>query len=229
MYHTAAVCPPDVKRAWIDLIGPERVYEGYGATEEVGLCAIRGDEWLKRPGSVGRPVDTEIKIIGPDGRQCPPGEVGEVFMRRISLRDTYTYRGAEAANTDADGFTSVGDLAWVDEDGYLYPADRRVDLIITGGSNVYPAEVETMLLQHRDVDDVAVVGLPDPEWGHRVHAIVQPHAGASPSADELSAFCRERLQPYKVPKTFELVEQLPRDAAGKLRRANLVRERTAGG
>ncbi|MGZ8476430.1 MAG: AMP-binding protein, partial [Candidatus Limnocylindria bacterium] len=159
MYHTAAHCPPDLKRAWLDLLAPERVYEGYGATEEVGLCAIRGDEWLEHPGSVGRPVDTEVKIVGADGAPCPPGEAGEVFMRRISLSETYRYIGAEPAAMDDEGFTSVGDMGWVDEDGYLYPADRRVDLIITGGSNVYPAEVEAVLFEHDAVDDAVVIGL----------------------------------------------------------------------
>lgn len=225
VYHTASHCPPDLKRAWIDLVGPERLYEGFGATEEVGLCAIRGDEWLEHPGSVGRPVDTEIKIRDLDGRECAAGEVGEIFMRRISGVETYRYVGAEPARTDGEGFVSTGDMGWLDDDGYVFLADRRVDLIITGGSNVFPAEVEAALHEHPDVEDVAVIGLTDPEWGQRVHAVVQPYAGRTPTAHALSAFCRERLLSYKVPKTIELIEQLPRDAAGKVRRADLVAER----
>jgi len=229
VYHTAAHCPPDLKRAWIDLIGPERLYEGFGATEEVGICAIRGDEWLEHPGSVGRPIDTEVKIVDADGRRCAAGEVGEIYMRRVRAGLTYHYLGAERARTDDEGFTSVGDLGWLDEEGYLYTADRRVDLIITGGSNVYPAEVEAVLHEHADVEDAAVIGLPDTDWGKRVHAIVKPYPGRTPREADLRSHCRERLQPYKVPKDFELVARLPRDAAGKLRRAELVAERATDG
>jgi bile acid-coenzyme A ligase len=229
VYHTASHCPPDLKRAWIDLVGAEHVYEGFGATEEVGLCAIRGDEWLEHPGSVGRPVDSEIRIVGADGSQCPPGTVGEIFMRRISNRDTYAYRGAARARTDAEGFATVGDLGWVDDEGYVYLADRRVDLIITGGANVYPAEVEAAVLEHPAVHDAAVVGLPDEDWGSRVHAIVEPRAGAEVTATELTDHCRSRLQPYKIPKTFEFLPRLPRDEAGKVRRSQLRAERTADG
>ena len=226
VYHTAAPCPVDVKRAWIALVGPEHLYEGFGATEEVGLCAIRGDEWLLHPGSVGRPVDTEIRILDGDHRPCDAGEVGEIFMRRRSVRETFTYRGSDRAEVDADGFASVGDLGWLDPDGYLFLADRRVDLIITGGSNVYPAEVEAVIAIHPGVADVAVIGLPDPDWGSRVHAIVQPRSFASPPlADELAAHCRARLQPHKVPKHFEFVAELPRDEASKIRRSQLVAER----
>jgi bile acid-coenzyme A ligase len=123
---------------------------------------------------------------------------------------------------------SVGDMGWVDEDGYLFVADRRVDLIITGGSNVYPAEVEAVLSRHPDVDDVVVIGLPDPEWGKRVHAIVQPRdAAAAPTYEELRAYCASQLTAYKVPKSLELMDELPRDAAGKIRRRALVEQRSA--
>jgi bile acid-coenzyme A ligase len=229
VYHTASHCPPDLKRGWIDLVGAEHVYEGFGATEEVGLCAIRGDEWLEHPGSVGRPVDSEIRIVAEDGSECPPGTVGEIYMRRISNQDTYTYRGSARAQTDADGFATVGDLGWIDDEGYVYLADRRIDLIISGGANVYPAEVEAALLEHPAVGDAVAVGLPDEDWGARVHAIVEPREGVEVTAAELAEHCRSRLQSYKIPKTYEFLPRLPRDEAGKVRRSELRAERTAGG
>ncbi|HEX2038217.1 MAG TPA: AMP-binding protein, partial [Acidimicrobiales bacterium] len=211
VFHTAAPCPEWVKRGWIDLIGPERVYELFGATEAVGLCVIRGDEWLEHPGTVGRPaMDTELKILDDDGNEVPTGEVGEIYMRRTTASTTYEYKGSAPARSTADGFVSVGDLGWVDQDGYLHLADRRADLIISGGANIYPAEVELALAEHPAVCDSAVVGLPSEEWGKSVHAIVQPCDPENPpTVEELTRHCRERLAPYKVPKSWELVEQLP--------------------
>jgi bile acid-coenzyme A ligase len=228
-FHTAAPCPAWLKRAWIDLIGGERLYEAFGATEAVGSTVIRGDEWLRHPGSVGRPQDCDLRILDADGRDLPSGEVGEIFMRPHAQRPTYYYLGSPPAKSSADGFVSVGDLGWVDGEGYLYLADRRVDLIIVGGSNVYPAEVEAVLLQHPQVEDAAVIGLPDDDLGRRVHAIIQPLDPAqSPSADVLDEYCRARLARYKVPKSYEFVAVLPRDDAGKIRRSSLVAERTGG-
>lgn len=228
VFHTAAPCPAWVKRGWIDLIGGERVFELYGATEAVGICTIRGDEWLAHPGSVGRPTaDSELRILDEEGQELPPGEVGEVFMRRGGGEAaTYTYVGSPSAKATPDGFVSVGDLGHVDEDGYLYLADRRADLIITGGANVYPAEVEVALSEHPGVLDSAVVGLPSEEWGKTVHAIVEPRdPGNPPVAEDLDRHCRERLAPYKIPKSWELVATLPRDEAGKIRRSALAAER----
>ncbi len=223
-FHTAAPCPPWLKRAWIDLIGAEKLYEGFGATEAVGSCRIRGDEWLEHPGSLGRPVNCDLAILDEDWQPVPTGEVGEIFMRPHSDQPTYSYIGSDPARTTPEGFVSVGDMGWVDEEGYLYLADRRTDLIITGGANVYPAEVEAALSEHPGVADVAVIGLRDDEWGKRVHGIVQL---AEPLTTEaLDGHCRERLASYKVPKTWEFIETLPRDEAGKIRRSALVAERT---
>lgn len=219
-FHTAAPCPPWLKRAWIDLIGAEKLYEGFGATEAVGSCVIRGDEWLEHPGSLGRPVNCDLAILDEDWQPVPVGEVGEIFMRSHSSQPTYVYIGSDRAKTTPEGFVSVGDMGWVDDEGYLYLADRRTDLIITGGVNVYPAEVEAALSEHPGIGDVAVIGLPDEEWGKRVHAIVQP--GEELTVEELDAHCRERLSSHKVPKSWEFVDSLPRDEAGKLRRSALV-------
>ena len=226
VFHTAGPCPPEVKRGWIALVGAERLYEAYGSTEDVGHTRIRGDEWLTHPGSVGRPVDTEILIVGDDGRPVATGEVGEIYMRRPGASETYAYVGAPPARTQGDGFTSVGDLGWLDGKGYLYLADRRTDLIVSGGANVYPAEVEAVLLEHPAVADVAVIGLPDPEWGRRVHAVVEARRGAVVDAALLDAHARERIASYKTPKTYDFVERLPRDESGKIRRIALVEERS---
>jgi bile acid-coenzyme A ligase len=227
---SAAPCPDWLKRFWIDLIGAEKVYEVYGSTEGIGSTIIRGDEWLEHPGSVGKPVSCELKILDEDGQELPTGEVGEIFMRPLEGRTpTFEYIGAPDAKSSSDGFKSISDLGWVDAEGYLYIADRRVDLIVSGGANVYPAEVEAALSEHPGLSDAAVIGVPDEEWGRRVHAIVQVDDLASaPAASELDVHCRERLTSYKVPKTYEFVAELPRNEAGKIRRSALVAERESG-
>jgi bile acid-coenzyme A ligase len=227
--HTAAPCPPWVKRAWIDLIGGERVFEGFGAAEAVGVATIRGDEWLLHPGSVGTPKGCDLRILDERGDDVPSGEMGEIFMRPHRAGATYEYIGSPAAKSTPDGYMSVGDMGWVDAEGYLFLADRRVDLIITGGANVYPAEVEAALTEHAAVADVAVIGVPDDDFGKRVHAIIQPRDPAHPpAASEMDVHCRERLASYKVPKQYEFLDLLPRDDAGKLRRSALAAERAEG-
>ena len=230
MYSTAAPCPPWVKRVWIDLLGAKKVHEILGASEGVGLTAIRGDEWLCKPGSVGRPLkDMRVRILDEEHRELPVGELGEIFMHPGVDEPTYEYIGSPPARSTADGFVSVGDLGWLDEDGFLFLADRRSDLIISGGANVYPAEVEAVLSEREDIVDVVVVGLPDKEWGKRVHAIIQPRDFArSPSVTHLNAHCRARLSAYKAPKSYEFLPQLPRQESGKIRRSQLAREREAG-
>ncbi|MBA2451749.1 MAG: AMP-binding protein [Chloroflexia bacterium] len=227
---SAAPCPDWLKRFWIDLIGAEKVYEVYGSTEGIGATIIRGDEWLDHPGSVGRPVRCEMKILDETGHELQDGEVGEVFMRPIDGRaPSFEYIGAPDARSTPDGFKSISDLGWIDKDGFLYISDRRVDLIVTGGANVYPAEVEAALSDHPGLADVAVIGVPDEEWGRRVHAVVQSaDVAMPPSALELDAHCRERLASYKAPKTYEFVDELPRNEAGKIRRSALVAERESG-
>jgi bile acid-coenzyme A ligase len=224
----AAVLPPSVAHAWFDLVGPERIVMAYGMSEQLGLTCLRGDEWLSHQGSVGRGFrETEVRIIGPDGAVLGAGEIGEIYLRSPHT-GAYSYLGdAPMLPRTEDGFASAGDLGHVDEDGYLYIADRRVDLILSGGANVYPAEVESALAEHPAIADVVVVGLPDEEWGQRVHAIVAPMAAdAPPSAPDVIAFAKQRLAAYKVPKTVEIVAEIPRTAATKVSRSALVAERT---
>jgi bile acid-coenzyme A ligase len=230
IFQTAAPCPPWLKRAWIDLIGGEKLYEGFGSTENVGMCRIRGDEWLEHPGSVGRALGSDLKILDDDFNELPTGEVGEIYMRpHDTSQPTYEYIGSAPARTTPDGFASVGDLGFVDADGYLHLADRRVDLIISGGANVYPAEVEAALSEHPKLHDVVVIGVPDEEWGKRVHAIIAVPDGAEPvPVAELDAHCRSRLAAYKRPKSYEFVPELPRNEAGKIRRSALAAERAEG-
>jgi bile acid-coenzyme A ligase len=229
-WHAGAPCAPWLKRAWIELIGGEKLYEMYGSTEAVGFTTIRGDDWLEHPGSVGQPYHTEMRIFDEEGTEVPPGVVGEIFMRPANGTGfAYQYLGAPPAKTTSDGFASVGDLGWVDKNGYLFLADRRVDLILSGGANIYPAEIEATLTEHPEVADVAVIGVPDEDWGKRVHAVVQLRREApSVSVSDLDAYCRKQLTSYKVPKSYEFVSQLPRNEAGKLRRSDLIEERKQG-
>ncbi len=223
----AAPMPPSLVHRWADLIGAERIVMAYGMTEGLGLTAIRGDEWMKHPGSVGRPLrTTEIRILDPDGAEVPVGEPGDVYLRSASYGG-YKYLGdAPSLKRTPDGFQTAGDVGRLDEEGYLYLLDRRVDMIITGGANVFPAEVEAALIDHPRIADVVVIGLKDPEWGRRVHAIVEAtdHA-APPSAQEVIAYAKGRLAAYKVPKTVEFGDAIPRSAATKVSRGALVEAR----
>jgi len=224
VYSSGAACPTWLMREWIGWLGPERIFEAYGGTERIGGTMITGTEWLERPGSVGRPTHgRRIRILDEQGRELPPGEVGEVFMMPPGGQgSTYRYIGAEARATQ-DGWESLGDLAHLDEDGYLYLVDRRSDMIVSGGVNVYPAEIEAALESHPCVQSSAVVGLPDEDLGQRVHAIVE----ARPPVDEteLRDHVAERLVRYKVPRSFEMVDEPLRDDAGKVRRSKLREKR----
>ena len=226
VYHTAMACPAWLKRDWIDRVGATCVSEAYGSTENIGFTTIRGDEWLRHPGSVGKPRHCEVRILDDSGTQLPAGEVGQIFLRDAGYPEpSYRYVGSEPLEQTPDGFSSVGDLGWLDAGGYLFIADRRVDLIVTGGVNVYPAEVEAVLTRHPAVQDAVVVGVPDPEWGRRVHAVVQCDPGSPVGAEELADLVRGHLHPAKTPKSFDFVTQLPRDESGKVRRSALAAAR----
>jgi bile acid-coenzyme A ligase len=223
----AAAISPSLVHRWIELIGAERLFFAYGMTEGLGLAAMRADEWLTHPGSVGRGYrETEIRILDDERRDLPPGEVGEIFLRWPSGGLYHYLGGAVRLAVTDDGFASAGDLGYLDEDGFLFIADRRSDLIITGGANVFPAEVEAALSDHPKIADVVVVGLKDEDWGRRVHAIIAPADPADPPTfDEVKEYTKSRLLPYKVPKSIEIVDAIPRSEAMKVNRGRLVEAR----
>lgn len=217
-WHVGAPCPPAVKQAWIDLLGPETIWELYGGTELQALTFISGDQWLSHPGSVGTVVAGEMKVLDDDGRECPPGVIGEIFMRPSpNTPPTYRYVGAVAKSRK--GWDSLGDLGYFDEDGYLYLSDRRVDMFTVGGRNVYPAEIENALSAHPQVLSCLVVGVPDEDLGQVPYALVQAIAGATLDEPAVRAFLRERIAAYKVPRGIEFVDAPLRDDAGKARRS----------
>jgi bile acid-coenzyme A ligase len=222
-WHLAAPCPPWLKEAWIDWLGPEVIMELYAGTEAQAVTTITGEEWLAHRGSVGKVAVGEMAAFDTEGNRLPPGEIGEIYMRRPGdAPPTYQYRGAQA-RTLPDGWESLGDIGSFDEEGYLYLADRRADMILVGGSNVYPAEIEAALDEHPLVQSSAVIGLPDEDLGNRVHAIVQPRPGLTEEA--LKEHLRTRLVTYKQPRTYEFVDGAIRDDAGKVRRTQLRDER----
>ena len=223
----AAPMPPSLVHRWAGFIGAEGIIMAYGMTEGLGLTVLRGDEWMKHEGSVGRGFrGTEVRILGPDGLPVPTGEIGEIYLKS-AMPGGSTYLGqAPQLRTTQDGFSTVGDMGYLDADDYLYLVDRRVDIIITGGANVFPAEVEKALIDHPQIADVVVIGLKDPEWGRRVHAIIEPADAASPPSDQtVIAYAKSRLAAYKVPKSIELVESIPRSEATKVNRGRLVEAR----
>jgi long-chain acyl-CoA synthetase len=220
--HAAAPCPVELKKRLFAWWGPV-IYEYYGATEGGGAYCSPA-EWLAHPGTVGRPwPGAEIRILDDEGADCPPGTVGTVYMKNIM---PFEYKGdPEKTNASRRGdLFSVGDVGELDADGFLYLRDRKIDMIISGGVNVYPAEVEAVLLEHPAVGDAAVFGVPHDDWGEEVKAVIEPAPGAEAGtglADALLAFCGERLARYKCPRSVDLVEALPRDPNGKLYKRKL--------
>ena len=227
LWHLAAPCPPWLKECFIEWLGAEVIWELYGGTEGQGSTTIQGTEWLTHKGSVGRPVETcEMKGVDESGATLPPGEVGEVFIRPLAgAGTTYRYIGAEAKSIEG-GWESLGDMGWMDAEGYLYLTDRLSDMILVGGANIYPAEVEAAIDAFPGVRSSAVIGLPDEDMGARLYAVVdRPDGPADPKAME--AHLAERLVRYKIPKQFEYVTEPVRDDAGKVRRKALREARLA--
>jgi len=226
VWHLAAPCPAWLKEEWIKWLGADVIWELYGGTEGLASTTISGDEWLKHRGSVGRvALGGIMKAFAPDGTELPAGETGEIYMKReAGLPASYRYVGATPRVINGD-WESIGDIGWFDAEGYLYLADRRTDMILVGGANVYPAEIEAALEEHPLVASSAVIGLPDDDLGNRIHAIVQPRDGLD--VEELKLHLAERLVVYKRPRSFELVKENVRDDAGKVRRTALRDERVA--
>ena len=221
VWHLAEPCPAWLKQEWIDWLGAERIYELYAGTEAQAVTIITGTEWLEHRGSVGRVTTGEMKICDENGTDLPVGEQGEVWMRSNRDTPTYKYVGAEAKVLEG-GWESLGDICWFYTDGYLYLGYRVADMILSGGANIYPAEVEAALNEHPLVESCAVIGLQNDDRGNDVHAIVQANDVTN---GDLLEFMAERLATYKLPRSFEYVTQPLRDDAGKVRSSALRAER----
>lgn len=214
--HLGASCPPDVKRRFLAWIGASKVVEVYSGSESNGLTMIRGDDWLEHPGSVGRPVGgTTVSIRSPDGAAVVTGEIGRIWLRREG-EATYRYLGGQSSRTD-DGWDTIGDLGRLDDDGYLYIVDRADDVIVRGGVNVHPTEVERVLEAHPDVRTAVAFGAPDPDLGQRIEAVVDV-AGARVTSDELLAWTRDRIDSARRPSVLHVVDDPVRNDAGKTNR-----------
>jgi fatty-acyl-CoA synthase len=224
--HAAAPCPVDVKRRMIEWLGPI-VEEYYACTEANGATMIDSASWLAHPGSVGLPLLGVPHVVGDDGAELPTGEVGTIYFERETR--TFSYhndpeRTRAAEHPDHPSWTTVGDLGYLDEDGYLYLTDRKAFMIISGGVNIYPQEIEDVFTLHPAVADIAVIGVPDEEMGERVVAFVQPAPGVVPDdalAAELTEHARERIAHFKVPQEFHFRDDLPRTPTGKMVKGRL--------
>ena len=214
---TGSPCAPEVKRAMIEWWGPV-INESYASSEAGYVTQISSAQWLAHPGSAGRPVaGARLRILDDDGRELPPGEVGMIYTHQGGLPDfTYLHKPEQRRALERDGFICVGDMGWLDAEGYLYVSDRKSDMVIAGGVNIYPAEIEAVLIGMPGVADCAVFGIPDEEFGEGLAAAVQPAAGAAIDAGAVQAYLRERIAGYKTPRIVTFHAELPREESGKI-------------
>ncbi|MCA3193184.1 MULTISPECIES: acyl-CoA synthetase [unclassified Cupriavidus] len=226
---TGSPCSPEVKRAMLDWFGPV-IHETY-ASSEAGLVTVATPEdAAARPGTAGRPVDdASVRIIDENGKPCAPGEVGLVYVRQPAYPD-FTYLNNDKARRaiDIDGHVTLGDMGYLDADGYLFICDRASDMVISGGVNIYPAEIEHELVRYPGVADCVVFGVPDDEYGERLHGVIEPTAGTQLESAAVIEWLRGRLSGFKVPRSIEIVERLPRDETGKLAKRRLRDQHWAG-
>jgi long-chain acyl-CoA synthetase len=215
--HTGAACPPDVKRQMIEWWGPV-IHETYGATETGPAVGCNTQEWLAHPGTVGRPMaGTEIRIYDENANEVRPGGIGEIYLRTEAYSDfTYHGRPDQRAQVDRCGLVTCGDVGYLDADGFLFICDRKRDMVISGGVNIYPAEIENVLVNCPGVRDCAVFGVPDEEFGESLIAVIEAEPDAEPAPAYVMAFLEQRLARFKVPKRFVFHEALPREASGKI-------------
>lgn len=215
--HAAAPCPPPIKRGMIEWWGPV-IAEYYGSTEVSAVTFCTSEDWLSHPGTVGKPwPETDVRVVDAEGNSLPAGEIGEVVARTRGMAD-FTYHGDDQKRRDSEkaGLIAPGDVGYFDKDGFLYLCDRAKDMIISGGVNIYPAEIEAELLKMPGVADCAVFGIPDEEFGEAVYAVVQPGEGADLSESAVKAYLREHIAGYKMPKRVDLAAELPREDSGKI-------------
>jgi len=215
--HAAAPCPPDVKRQMVEWWGPI-INEYYGSTETGGVIFHTAQEALAKPGTVGRPIaEGIVRIMDDEGRELPAGEIGNVYLKIRGYPDfDYIGRSDERADMEHEGLLAPGDVGYLDEDGYLFLCDRSKDMVISGGVNIYPAEIEAVLLEHPGVQDCAVFGIPDEEFGESLAAYIQRSPGADLTEADVRAHALGRLAKYKAPKLVKFVDALPREDSGKL-------------
>ncbi|MCV7287431.1 acyl-CoA synthetase [Mycolicibacterium wolinskyi] len=224
--HAAAPCPVEIKKQMIDWWGPI-VDEYYASSEAIGATLITAEEWLTHPGSVGKAMTSVVHILDEDGNELPPGQAGEIYFEGGQDFEYLNDAEKTASSRDSHGWKTVGDIGYVDEDGYLYLTDRRHHMIISGGVNIYPQEAENMLVVHPKVMDAAVFGVPDDEMGQSVKGVVQtvdPSDATPEFAEELLSWLRERLSHYKCPRSISFEEQLPRTDTGKLYKQELIKK-----
>ena len=225
-HHGAAPCPPAVKRSMLDWWGP-KVTEYYGGTEGGFLTMISGAEWLERPGSIGKALATiDLRVLDDDGHECPANTSGQIYFKSLMGNDFEYHNAPEktAAAHSSDGYGTLGDIGYVDDDGFVFLSDRKIDMIISGGVNIYPAEIEGVLVTHPAVTDAAVFGVPDDEFGEQVKAVVELVEGVEPGDDlarDLIDHVREHLAGYKAPRTVDFSMHLPRTPTGKLLKRQL--------
>lgn len=218
--HAAAPCPPEIKRQMIEWWG-DAIVEFYSGTEAVGMCLVTAKEWLAHPGTVGKAVSGEIHICDDEGNEVPQGEAGLIYFSGGTPFDYHGDPEKTKAAKHNNGWGTFGDVGYLDSEGYLYLTDRKDFMIISGGVNIYPAETESVLINHPSVTDVAVIGVPNEEFGEEVKAIVQPadwHSAGPELAENLIKYCRERLADVKCPRSIDFVEELPRLPTGKLQK-----------
>jgi long-chain acyl-CoA synthetase len=215
--HAAAPCPADIKRAMIEWWGPV-IYEFYGSTESGAVTFANSEDALKKPGTVGKiSPGAELRFIGDDGKVLPSGGIGEIYSRIAGNPDfTYHNKPEKRAEIDRDGFITSGDVGYIDEDGYVFICDRKRDMVISGGVNIYPAEIEAVLHAVPGVHDCAVFGIPDAEFGEALMAVVEPQVGATLDVASVRAQLKASLADYKVPKHIEIATNLPREDSGKI-------------
>jgi len=222
--HAAAPCPVDIKRQMIDWWGPI-VDEYYASSEAIGATLITADEWLRHPGSVGRATVSGVHVLDADGNESPPGQVGDIYFEGDATVEYLNDPAKTAACRDSHGWVTVGDVGYLDGDGYLYLAHRRDHMIISGGVNIYPQEAESILVTHPKVLDAAAFGIPSDEMGQTVHGVVQTVDAADATAEfaaELMGWLRDRLSHYKCPRSITFEPQLPRTDTGKLYKQRLI-------
>jgi long-chain acyl-CoA synthetase len=223
MVHAAAPCPPDVKRQMIEWWGP--VIDEYYAASEGGGTLVYAKDWLDHPGTVGRawPI-SEVVILDDDGNELPAGEIGTVYMAMGTGHFEYFKDKEKTEKSRRGRFFTVGDVGYLDDDGWLFLSDRKTDMIISGGANIYPAEIESELIMHPKVADVAVFGIPHDDWGEEVKAVVEPVEGVTAGSEleaEILAWSATRLAKFKTPRTIDFTDEMPRDPNGKLYKRKL--------